>query len=214
MAKSKASPKRKSQATKKPDISRHKVFVSFHIQDRKRKDRFLKLIEGHAIDKSVHDDDIDDTNLPTDRIRQIIRDDFIAGASVTVVLVGGCTWRRKHVDWEIGSSLRKTKKNPRCGLVGILLPCHPEHGTSKIDPRLLPPKLAINLVGENPYAKIYNWPKNQVTRKFRRWIDEAYERKKGPNPKIGKDQFKNNRTSRCAGGWKSGPKVPKTVDVF
>ena len=54
------------------------------------------------------DGDIDDS-LATDTIRQRIRDNFIRDATVTVVLIGPCTWQRKYVDWEIGSSLRATR---------------------------------------------------------------------------------------------------------
>ena len=208
--------RRNTQTRSKLEIPKHQVFISYHDcdADRQYKDRFTDLLEGHIVDKSVKDEDIDDTNLPVSRVRQIIRDCFIAEAKVTVVLVGCCTWQRKHVDWEIGSSLRKTKKNPRCGLVGILLKSHPQYGTSEIDPRLLPPKLAINLVGGAPYARLYNWPEKRGTRRFRRWIDEAFQRIEGANPTIGNDQFKENRTSECLEGWKSGPRVPKTVDIF
>ena len=71
----------------------------------------------------------------TETIRQQIRDNFIRDATVTVVLIGPCTWQRKHVDWEIGSSLRKTKRNSRCGLLGILLPNHPNFGERTYDRR-------------------------------------------------------------------------------
>ena len=90
----------------------------------KYRDRFIKMMGGSIVDKSVHDDDIDDLHLRVATIRQRIRDNFIADATVTVVLIGPCTWQRKHVDWEIGSSIRKTKKNSRCGLLGILLLNH------------------------------------------------------------------------------------------
>ena len=70
------------------------------------------MMEGDIVDRSVEDGDIDDTNLSTETIRQKIRDDFIADATVTVVLIGPCTWQRKHVDWEIGSSLRATQRTP------------------------------------------------------------------------------------------------------
>ncbi len=54
---------------------------------------------GHDIvDESVGDGDIDDDNLATETIRQRIRDNFIRDATVTVVLIGPCTWQRKHVD--------------------------------------------------------------------------------------------------------------------
>ena len=110
-----------------PQTPRHKVFVSFHHEDQKYKDRFIQMMGDHIVDESVGDGDIDNS-LSTDRMRQIIRDEFIRDASVTVVLIGPCTWQRKHVDWEIGSSLRDTKLNSRCGLLGIWLPNHPDFG--------------------------------------------------------------------------------------
>lgn len=59
------------------------------------------------ISKSVRIGDID-PNLATDTIRQKIRDEYLRGSTVTVVLVGPETWQRKHVDWEIGASIRHT----------------------------------------------------------------------------------------------------------
>ena len=123
---------------------RHKVFLSFHHRlDEDYKDTFCKLLGTGIVDKSVEDGDID-PGLKVDTVRSRIRDDFIADATVTVVLVGRCTWQRKHVDWEIGSSLRDTKKNSRCGLLGILLPSHPDHGRPEYRSRLIPPRLADN----------------------------------------------------------------------
>ena len=104
----------------------HKVFVSFHHDDQEYKDEFVGAMGDDIVDRSVEDRDIDDSRLQTDTICQKIRDEFIADATVTVVLIGPCTWQRKHVDWEIGSSLRHTKNNSRCGLLGIL-PAQPSH---------------------------------------------------------------------------------------
>ncbi len=206
---------RKSREKREPEIPKRQVFISYHDcdADRPYKERFTELLKGSIIDKSVHDDDIDDNPLKTETVRQRIRDEFIRGATVTVVLIGNCTWQRKHVDWEIGSSLRATKKNSRCGLVGILLPSNSKRGNKTINPRVLPPKLAINLGGDDPYAKIYNWPKRDVTRRFRRWINEAFERRKGTNPSIGKTQFKKNRSGNCNRGWKDPLRVPKRVKL-
>ena len=82
---------------------RHKVFISFHHEDQFYKDRFAQIMEYDIVDKSVEDGDIDD-NLMVETIRQKIRDDFIADATVTVVLIGTTTWQRKHVDWEIADT--------------------------------------------------------------------------------------------------------------
>ena len=98
----------------------------------------------NIVDKSVNDGDID-PKLNIDTVRQKIRDKFIADATVTIVLVGKCMWQRKHVDWEIGSSLRDTKKNSRCGLLGILLPNHYDFGGDTYCykcHKLIPPRLA------------------------------------------------------------------------
>ena len=199
-------------AKRKPRIPRHKVFVSFHVADLKYKDLFLKLIEGHAVDKSVHDDDIDDTNLKVARIRQIIRDEFIADATVTVVLIGTNTWQRKHVDWEIGSSIKKTKHNDRCGIVGILLPSHPNHRSTSIKSNLLPPRLTDNMQGDNPYAKLYKWPDDPSGIEIRKWIHEAFLRRKGVPPNNGRVHFGENQSGSWSTGWQQPKDYPERFD--
>ncbi len=186
-----------------PQTPRHKVFISFHHDDQKYKDRFVQMMKGDVVDKSVEDGDIDDQNK-TETIRRRIRDDFIADATVTVVLIGRCTWQRKHVDWEIGSSLRKTKKNPRCGLLGILLPNHPDSDKEEYDPHLIPPRLADNCKGDDPYARIHRWSgsPNEVNR-VRQWIHRAFQRRDGTPPNNGREQFSGNRSGNCSAGWQN-----------
>ena len=182
---------------------RHKVFISFHHDDQVHKDRFARMMEGYIVDKSVEDGDIDDLNISTETIRQKIRDDFIADATVTVVLVGPCTWQRKHVDWEIGSSLRDTAKNPRCGLLGILLPTHPDHGRGRRDPRRLPPRLADNCGEGDSYARIFDWPNRHYVYRVHEWIHDAFERRHNIQPNNRRGQFKHNRSGDCMAGWQS-----------
>ena len=43
--------------------------------------------------------------LTLDEISRRVRDDYLSDSTVTVVLVGKDTWRRKHVDWEIAATL-------------------------------------------------------------------------------------------------------------
>lgn len=187
---------------------RHKVFVSYHhYKDQKYKNEFVRMMGDDIVDKSVEDGDID-PSIKTETTRQKIRDDFIADATVIVVLIGPCTWQRKHVDWEIGSSLRKTKKNPRCGLLGILLPNHPDFGTEKYKPRLIPPRLADNCGGRDAYVRIYDWPgqhywlSQQATDRIRQWIHKAFERRTGTDPNNSRDQFGRNRSGSCLDGWR------------
>lgn len=177
---------------------RHKVFVSFYHDDQRYKDLFVNMMGEYIVDHSVHDKDIRDDYLKTETIRQTIRDDFIADATVTVVLVGRCTWQRKHVDWEIGSSLRDTKKNSRCGLLGILLPNHPDYNMETYHERLVPPRLASNC-GENSYARIYDWSKSPS--QVQEWIHKAFLRRSQINPHNSLQQFKHNRSGNCSQGW-------------
>ena len=151
------------------EIPRHKVFISYHHDDQNYKDMFVRLLTNDVVDKSVHDGDIDD-NLKTETIREKIRDEFISDATVTIVLIGPCTWQRKHVDWEIGSSLRNTKKNPRCGLLGILLPNHPDYRREKFYHARVPQRLADNL-GSIGYAKVYTFDRSGD---YRSAIHEAF----------------------------------------
>lgn len=184
-------------------VPRHKVFVSFHHEDQYYKDLFTQMMEDDIVDESVGDGDIDDRNLSTETIRQRIRDGFISDATVTVVLIGPCTWQRKHVDWEIGSSLRRTRRNSRCGLLGILLPNHTNYGKKEYTPRLIPPRLADNCVGNEPFAKIYDWQDGpQGSTYVRKWIHEAFKRKSGTPPDNRRRQFANNRGGNCHTGWK------------
>lgn len=181
---------------------RHRVFISFHHQDQVYKDWFVQMMGNDIVDESVGDGDIDDDNLPTETIRQRIRDNFIRDATVTVVLIGPCTWQRKHVDWEIGSSLRDANRNPRCGLLGILLPNHPNYSTMQYHPRLIPPRLADNCGGNDPYAGIYDWSGRNLN--IRKWIHAAYERKnRTPYPNNRRKQFGRNRQGDCFAGWQN-----------
>ena len=178
---------------------RHKVFVSYHHEDQRYKDQFTRMMEGDIVDRSVGDGDIDDRNIMTETIRQRIRDEFIRDATVTVVLVGPCTWQRKHVDWEIGSSLRDTSRNSRCGLLGILLPSHPNVST-QYNPRLIPPRLADNCNGLTVFAKIHDWTNDSQS--VRRQIHAAFERRnQTPPPDNSRRQFANNRSGNCLLGW-------------
>ncbi len=102
----------------------HKVFISYHHGgDAAYKEQLLVLNQryGIFIDGSVNTRDIDD-RLPDSTIREIIRDDYLRDSTVTVVLVGPGTWGRKHVDWEIYSSMFDGRRNKKSGVLAIMLP--------------------------------------------------------------------------------------------
>ena len=185
-------------AIKKP---KHKVFISFHEQDIKYKEAFVSMMGRRIVDRSVDTGHIDDTGLKTATVRQKIRDEYIRDATVTIVLIGPRTWQRKHVDWEIGSSIRRTTRNPRCGLLGLVLPNHSSHGKEELDPHLLPPRLADNNKGEDPYALIYDWPNPWAPAKIAKWVHRAFLRREGVQPTNSRKPFARNRTKDYRKGW-------------
>lgn len=189
---------------------RHKVFISYHHQDQYYKDQFEEYFGSECdsfVSRSVSEGDID-TYLRTETIRQKIRDEFIADATVMIVLIGNGTWRRKHVDWEIGSGLRDTKYNSRTGLIGILLPNYSSavsypltstdlkftSGYNQYNPYTIPPRLHDNV--ECGFAKIYSWPNSGAD--LRNWVHEAFNRREFILPWNSRDSFSNNRSTAQA----------------
>ena len=186
-------------------VPRHKVFISYyHDDDQEYKNRLVQALNSKLIDKSVSPGDIHDTSLPLDEIRRRIRDDHISDAVVTIVLIGRCTWQRKHVDWEISASIIDRPNNERCGVVGLLLPTHPDYHKwpQDRDPHLIPPRLARNIRGKDPFAVIYKWPRRRVSKRIIPKVQRAFLRKdKTPWPDDGLDLFFDNRQGNCGRGW-------------
>ncbi len=172
---------------------RHKVFVSYHhVNDQYYKNLFDNLFSNTydiMVSKSVQTGDID-SNLPSERIRQRIRDEYLRDSTVTVALIGSETWKRKHVDWEIGSSIRQTEYNSRSGLLGIILPTYPRKDLTKYDPYTIPPRLYDNI--KCNFAKIYNWNDNPLI--VQKWIHDAFERRNKIIPDNSFPSFMNNRS--------------------
>ena len=180
---------------------RHKVFVSYHhAQDQRYRDAFERLfadIHDIMVSKSVQIGDIA-PGLKTETIRQKIRDEYLRDTTVTVVLVGRNTWQRKHVDWEIGASIRDTEHNSRSGLLGILLPSYheglgaPERG--KYNVCTIPPRLHDNI--KCGFATLYEWSNEPAT--VQNWIHCAFKRRNKIVPDNSYESFVNNRTGS---GW-------------
>ena len=169
---------------------RHKVFVSYHHEsDQGYRSKFEQICKDVIVSRSVDIGDID-TDLKTETIRQRIRDEYLRDSSVTVVLVGARTWQRKHVDWEIASSIRNTEKSPRSGLLGFFLPTYPRKDLSKYNSKTIPPRLYDNVVRK--YAMVYNWTEQEDV--IQRLIHEAYVRKGSVDPDNSRPLFANNRS--------------------
>ncbi len=104
--------------------TKHKVFISYHHDnDQYYRNALVAMATQHDlfIDHAVDTGDIAD-DLSDERIREIIRDGYLRDSTVTIVLVGETTAGRKHVDWEIYSSMFDGNKNKKSGVLVITLP--------------------------------------------------------------------------------------------
>lgn len=164
----------------------HTVFISYHHEnDQFYKEELIRVntLRPIFIDGSVDIGDISD-DLDDQAIREIIRDDYLRSSSVTIVLVGTETKNRKHVDWEIYSSMFDGKKNKKSGILVITLPetgctyytaAHGEDEKKKLYPETtswttlssraeyeerypcLPARIIDNLVTKKAKISITNW---------------------------------------------------------
>lgn len=167
--------------------AKHKVFISYHhSNDQWYKEELLKLNKLHSIfiDSSVDTGDIDE-NLDDNTIRQKIRDEYLKDSSVTILLVGTETKNRKHVDWELYSSMFDGTVNKKSGVLVINLPStnctyytathnrekelvYPDNQTwMSIDSRVeyerrypyMPARIIDNLLESQAKISVVNWNK-------------------------------------------------------
>lgn len=156
-------------AARSSDSTRHKCFISYNAADMAEVESFLDEFGEAFIPRviGVTDDDPWVESDNTDYIMDKIREEHLTDSTVTIVLLGRCTWSRKYVDWEIYSSLRNDKNNKRSGLMGISLPSFVG------DSRQIPNRLADNVDGQDGYARWWKYPSSMWG--LRSLIDEAFE---------------------------------------
>ena len=150
--------------------SKRKTFVSyFHKDDQNSRTKFENLFGDLIVSKSVEYGDIDSENSD-EYIKQLIQKEYLADTTVLVVLIGPKTRCRKHVDWEISGALNLKVGDSNAGLLGILLPSHPDYETGNATYDLMPARLADNF--KSGYAIIRNWTDDRV--KMQGYIEEAF----------------------------------------
>lgn len=176
-------------AARKFDLRRHKCFISYHAADTDEVATFLDDFGTEFIAKTVgvtdEDDFIDSTD--TSYVMGRIRSKYLGDSSVTIILVGQCTWARRYVDWEIYSSLRNSTLSSANGLLAIKLP---SMGSS--NPRL-PARLNDNVTRDANdddigYARYMSYPTYKST--LRDYIEDAY------NARTSRAGLKNNSRDR------------------
>lgn len=98
------------------------AFVSYHhARDQHFKDHLVWLAQNYGAfeDRSVNTGDIDDDARSSESIRQLIRDEYLRDSEVTILLCGRETRHRKHVDWELKSSMIDGRVNKKSGILVI-----------------------------------------------------------------------------------------------
>ena len=151
------------------NITKRKTFVSYyHKDDQVYRDKFENLFEDLIVSKSVEDGDIDSDNS-AEYIKQLIQKDYLKDTTVLAVLVGPKTKCRKHVDWEIAGAI-STRVGGNSGLVGILLPSHPDFGSKNFHATNLPERLAANV--KSGSAILRDWATDRKL--LQSYIEEAF----------------------------------------
>jgi hypothetical protein len=157
---------------------RRKVFISYHKVDSNEVNQFIRLFSGsyetflaRGIGAGMAGDIINSTN--TEYVMSRIRQEYLGDSTVTIVMIGNCTWSRKYVDWELQSSLRSGSTITPNGLLGVKLPSY--------NSGRYPDRLNANLLSDadkrggrtDCYARAVAWPAS--AEELRSHIEDAYK---------------------------------------
>ncbi|EOZ0527119.1 TIR domain-containing protein [Yersinia enterocolitica] len=186
-------------------MGKHKVFISYHhANDQGYKNALETMNDEHQIfiNRSVSLGDIDEDEEPQ-KIREIIRDKYLRDTTVLILLVGTETKNRKHVDWEVFSSMRDSAINKKSGILVVNLPStkttyiRSTHGSDEkseihstvsdwvsIDKRstfeerfpYMPARIIDNFMTSGSYISVVNW--NQINGNpdaLKKLIDMTYD---------------------------------------
>ncbi|MFC7843679.1 TIR domain-containing protein [Streptomyces werraensis] len=173
---------------------RRKCFISYHHDDEAEVRDFVTAFDhvrdtfiARGIGAGMPGDVLNSTNR--DYIMRRVRESYLRDSTVTIVMVGKCTWARRYVDWEIASTLRDDARNARSGLLGIVLP-------SAAQAPKAPVRLSDNLGagGRRGYARWYHYPSSASA--LSEMIEDAYSTRDSSEPNNSRLLFSNNRECR------------------
>lgn len=161
---------------------KRKIFVSYHHDnDQWYADQLKSMASDYEIftDRSL-DRRINSAN--TDYVQWKIKEEYLKGTSVTVVLCGAETYKRKYVDWEIYHTLEL-----RHGLIGIFLPqCPVSHNGGYIPP--------ARLSDNNGYVIYEKWS-DFLMLSFNQSLEHAFERSQSKTLFINNNREKMTRNA-------------------
>lgn len=155
-------------------VIRRKCFISYHHADQEAVNKFVRDFDhdrdcfiARGLGEEMPGDIIQSTD--TDYIMRRIRERFMADTTVTIVLMGACTWARRYVDWELQASLRHGEATTPNGLLGIKLP------TFTNFPERFEANLSLNWPAVDCYARHMAYPSS--TAQLVEAIEAAYQRR-------------------------------------
>jgi len=173
----------------------HKVFISYHHADQEEVNEFIKKYDDEekifitrALGVDMENNIVDSEN--TDYVMSRIRELYLKDSTVTIIMIGKCTWSRRYVDWEIQASLRQDEGTIPNGLLGIKLPSYNGNGY----PDRLNKNLKQTCDQNECYARVICYPSTKDT--IRNAIEDAFDARKSRNSFIvnPRERFKYNRT--------------------
>src|ERR1700737_2851598 len=174
---------------KSREPNRHKCFVSYHVGDEDEGATFLEDYATVFIPTVVgitEDDDFvdsEDTEYIMDRIRQ----EYLADSTVTIVMLGQCTWARRFVDWGVYSSLRRYEDYPPSGRSAITLPSMAS-GTKRLPDR-------VNDNVDSGYARWKKYPDSADD--LRGFIQTAFDARTEKSDLIDNSRDRKRHNSSC-----------------
>jgi hypothetical protein len=184
-------------AARNVDDTRHKCFISYHADDSDEVAAFLDTFGTEFIAKTIGVTDEDDfiDSDDSDYVMSRIRSKYLGNSTVTIVLVGACTWARRYVDWEVYSSLRSSRNSSVNGLLAIQMPSGAASGSR------LPSRVSDNVtrdVDDNDigYARYNVYPRSKLA--LRNWISDAYLARSVRPGLIDNTRARKVRSSTCS----------------
>lgn len=164
------------------NITKRKTFLSYyHKDDQAYKEYFENLFDDLIVNKSVQKGDINSDNSD-EYIKQLIQKEYLSDTTVLVVLLGKKTKNRKHVDWEMSGALNYKVGDHCAGLLGIVLPTHPDY-KKPINQRLkcnYPKRFIENY--ESGYAVMIDWTEDRVF--MQNAIEKAFRQRTNNSKRI------------------------------
>ncbi|WMX17557.1 TIR domain-containing protein [Aureispira sp. CCB-E] len=155
-------------------LPRRKSFISYYHKDNQTdKEHFKHLTTDLIVNKSVEDGDIK-SDLSDEYIKQLILKGYLKDTTVLILLLGNKTKCRKHIDWEISGALNLKVGDGYAGVLGLILPSHPDYNTGKYTSSKHPQRFIDNV--ETGYAIIRNYTTDR--KKLQEYIELAFANRK------------------------------------